>query len=60
MESILSPTWVNYTGHVVTKYGHNASTSHVLSPKISVTEAAHPVPDDNSVAGAKILAGDWD
>jgi glycerate 2-kinase len=39
------------TGIIVTKYGH-ASASNRLA-KITVYEAAHPVPDDNGVAATR-------
>ncbi|MGC9325089.1 MAG: glycerate kinase type-2 family protein [Desulfomonilia bacterium] len=37
-------------GMVITKYGHGENLS-----RIHVTEAAHPIPDKNSVGGAQIL-----
>ena len=38
-------------GHVVVKYGHSCELKH-----IKVTEAGHPIPDNNSVmAAGKIL-----
>jgi hydroxypyruvate reductase len=37
-------------GHVVTKYDH---TNGALTGPISVTEAAHPIPDESGVAGGK-------
>ncbi|RLC99263.1 MAG: glycerate kinase [Chloroflexi bacterium] len=36
-------------GTVVTKYGHISSQS----PNLQITEAGHPVPDENSVRGAQ-------
>lgn len=41
-----------HSGHVVTKYKH-AAGNHLK--RIGVTEAAHPVPDKNSVAGSMTL-----
>lgn len=41
-----------HSGHVVTKYKH-AAGNHLH--RIGVTEAAHPVPDKNSVAGSMTL-----
>jgi len=38
-------------GFVITKYGHGLHLK-----KIQVMEAGHPVPDENSVAGARALA----
>jgi hydroxypyruvate reductase len=37
-------------GLVITKYGHTVKTK-----KIKVMEAGHPLPDENSVRGAKVL-----
>lgn len=41
-----------YEGVVVTRYGHSVPTS-----RIKVLEAAHPVPDENSIKGADALFG---
>lgn len=38
-------------GFVITKYGHELKLK-----KIQVREAGHPVPDENSLEGARILA----
>ena len=35
-------------GHIVTKYGHSASLKY-----IGITEAGHPVPDENGLKGTK-------
>ncbi len=50
MAAALEDAWpdVAMTGIVVTRYGHNAPTR-----RIEVMEAAHPVPDANSEAGAR-------
>ena len=40
------------SGFVITKYGHGLNL-----PKIKVLEAGHPIPDENSLEGARILAG---
>jgi len=40
-------------GAVVTKYGHAQGWSH---PSVQVIEAGHPVPDENSVRGARVVA----
>ena len=49
MESILGDELS--AGFVVTKYGHGLKLG-----KIQVMEAGHPVPDENSLDGARILA----
>jgi glycerate 2-kinase len=49
MESILGDELS--AGFVITKYGHGLKLR-----KIQVMEAGHPVPDENSLEGAKILA----
>ncbi len=50
MAAALEDAWpdVAMAGIVVTRYGHNAPTR-----RIEVMEAAHPVPDANSEAGAR-------
>jgi len=50
MAAALEDAWpdVAMTGIVVTRYGHSAPTR-----RIEVMEAAHPVPDANSEAGAR-------
>jgi glycerate 2-kinase len=50
MAAALEDAWpdVAMTGIVVTRYGHNAPTR-----RIEVMEAAHPVPDASSEAGAR-------
>jgi glycerate 2-kinase len=35
-------------GHVITKYGHGIALSH-----ITLTEAAHPIPDENGILGTE-------
>jgi glycerate 2-kinase len=53
MAAALEQAWpdVHFNGVVVTRYGHAMPTS-----KIRIIEAAHPVPDDNSLlAGKEIL-----
>lgn len=49
MESILEGELSS--GFVITKYGHGLKLR-----KIQVMEAGHPVPDDNSLEGARILS----
>ncbi|MCE5209934.1 MAG: glycerate kinase [Deltaproteobacteria bacterium] len=49
LESILGDEIA--AGFVVTKYGHGLALR-----KIQVLEAGHPVPDENSLAGARIIA----
>ena len=49
MESILADELS--AGFVITKYGHGLNLK-----KIQVMEAGHPVPDENSVKGARILS----
>jgi hydroxypyruvate reductase len=49
MEIILEDELSN--GFVITKYGHGLKLR-----KIQVMEAGHPVPDENSLEGARILA----
>ncbi len=49
MESILGDNLS--AGFVVTKYGHGLKLQ-----KIQVMEAGHPVPDENSMEGARILS----
>ena len=50
MARALEQAWpdVEMSGTVVTRYGHGAITS-----RIRIIEAAHPVPDDNSLLAAK-------
>ena len=50
MAAALEQTWpdVPMMGVVVTRYGHAAPTS-----KVKIIEAAHPVPDDNSLRAAQ-------
>jgi hydroxypyruvate reductase len=52
MAAALEAAWgdADYEGVVVTRYGHAAPTR-----RIRVLEAAHPVPDANSEAGARAL-----
>jgi glycerate 2-kinase len=53
MAAALEQAWpdVPMTGVVVTRYGHSVPTS-----KVTIIEASHPVPDDNSqLAAAEIL-----
>jgi hydroxypyruvate reductase len=52
MAAALEAAWgdADYDGVVVTRYGHAAPTR-----RIKVIEAAHPVPDANSEAGARAL-----
>jgi len=54
MAAALEQAWpdVPLTGVVVTRYGHAVPTR-----RIEVIEAAHPVPDANSEAGARRLLG---
>lgn len=49
MENILAEEISS--GFVITKYGHGLKLN-----KINVREAGHPVPDENSLEGARILA----
>jgi len=50
-------------GVFVTKYGHAAPLSHArsdipsLSARVEIIEAGHPVPDQNSVRGARAVLG---
>ncbi len=46
LESILGSRITK--GHIVTKYGHSAPLKY-----IGITEAGHPVPDENGVKGTK-------
>jgi hydroxypyruvate reductase len=52
MAAALEAAWGDaaYEGVVVTRYGHSMPTK-----KIRVLQAAHPVPDENSVLGARAL-----
>jgi glycerate 2-kinase len=52
MAAALEQAWpdVPVEGIVVTRYGHAVSTS-----RIRIIEAAHPVPDDNSLLAAKLI-----
>jgi hydroxypyruvate reductase len=49
-------------GSIVTKYGHATGTQYPASstrypvPSIQILEAAHPMPDENSVRGAQAVA----
>lgn len=49
MESILAEELSG--GFIITKYGHNLDLR-----KIQVMEAGHPIPDENSLEGARIIA----
>lgn len=46
MENILG--WELSSGFVITKYGHGLNLQ-----KVKVLEAGHPVPDENSLKGAR-------
>ena len=46
MENILGP-WIT-AGHIVTKYGHSVPLKYA-----GVTEAGHPVPDENGLRGTE-------
>ena len=50
MEAVLGDGLAD--GFVITKYGHGASLE-----KVRIMEAGHPVPDENSLKGARILTG---
>lgn len=54
MAQALEQAWpdVVMSGVVVTRYGHAVATQHVR-----IIEAAHPVPDDNSVLAAQEIMG---